>query len=155
MRRVALAIVTTVTGLVLLLSFKTHGIAASPATVAVSTTGTGSSDTAAPSTKQKSTKQKSSAPRVTTRTVTGDAVNTRYGPVQVKVTVKNGRLTAVTAVEYPNTDPRDAQINGYAIPNLTQEALSASSAQINTISGATFTSEGYITSLQSALDKVS
>jgi uncharacterized protein with FMN-binding domain len=85
--------------------------------------------------------------------VTGDVAQTNYGPIQVKITVKNGKITAAEATEYPNNDPRDAQINSYAIPALNQEAISASSAQIDTVSGATYTSQGYITSLQSALDK--
>jgi uncharacterized protein with FMN-binding domain len=76
-----------------------------------------------------------------------------YGPVQVKITVKNGKLVAVDAVEYPQNDPRDAQINAYAIPELDKEALAAGSARIDTVSGATYTSGGYVTSLQSALDK--
>jgi uncharacterized protein with FMN-binding domain len=85
--------------------------------------------------------------------VTGTAADTRYGPVQVKITVTNGQLTAVTAVEYPTNNPRDEEINSFAIPQLTSEALAAKSAQIDMVSGATYTSEGYITSLQSALDR--
>ena len=86
-------------------------------------------------------------------TVTGDASDTRYGPVQVQITVKNGKITNVTATQYPSTDPRDQQINAYAIPALDQEALQAGNANINMISGATYTSDGYIASLQSALGK--
>ncbi|MCC9706696.1 FMN-binding protein [Streptomyces sp. MNU76] len=78
-----------------------------------------------------------------------------YGPVQVRVTLKNGKLTDVTAVAYPRNNPRDQQINSYAIPRLTSEALTAQSADIDTVSGATYTSEGYRQSLQSALDSVS
>ena len=85
--------------------------------------------------------------------MTGAEAQTIYGPVQVKVTVKNGKVTAAEAIEYPNNDPRDAQINAYAIPALNSEAVSASSARIDTISGATYTSQGYMSSLQSALDK--
>jgi uncharacterized protein with FMN-binding domain len=83
----------------------------------------------------------------------GDAADTRYGPVQVQVVVKNGTVTSVEAVDYPTSDPRDAQINSYAIPQLNAEALSAGSASIDMVSGATYTSEGYLSSLQSALDK--
>jgi uncharacterized protein with FMN-binding domain len=90
---------------------------------------------------------------VTSKTVTGDAADTRYGPVQVRITVKDGKLTDVAAVEYPNNDPRDQEINSQAIPLLTQEALSAGNSSIDIISGATYTSQGYISSLQSALDK--
>jgi uncharacterized protein with FMN-binding domain len=76
-----------------------------------------------------------------------------YGPIQVKITVKNGKVTAAEATEYPNGDPRDAQINAYAIPALNSEAVAAGSAQIDSVSGATYTSQGYISSLQSALGK--
>jgi uncharacterized protein with FMN-binding domain len=86
-------------------------------------------------------------------TVTGAAANTIYGPVQVQITVKSGRVTASTAVTYPQGTPRDAQINAFAIPELNREAVSAGSAKIDMVSGATYTSQGYVTSLQSALDQ--
>ena len=142
MKRVVLAIVTTVTSLVLLLSFKTH----SPSAVATPTVVV---KTSAPDTTAATTKTKTS----TTKTYTGSAEQTRYGPVQVQITVKNGKVVSADAVVYPTNDPRDAQINSYAIPALNSEAASASSASIDMISGATFTSEGYISSLQSALDE--
>ena len=65
----------------------------------------------------------------------------------------NGKLSDVTAVEYPSENPRDQEINSNAIPALNQEALSAGNAKIDMISGATYTSQGYVQSLQSALDK--
>jgi uncharacterized protein with FMN-binding domain len=71
----------------------------------------------------------------------------------VRIIVKSGRVRSVSAIEYPMSDPRDAQINGYAIPQLNSEAASAGSASINMISGATYTSEGYIASLQDALNQ--
>ena len=141
MRRVLLAIVSTVASLVVLLGFKTHSVTSAtaatsgPATTPSSSSGSGSSSSTG------------------TKTVTGDAADTRYGPVQVKITITNGKVTAVQAVDYPMNDPRDQEINSYAIPQLNSEAVSAGSAQIDTVSGATYTSEGYITSLQSALDK--
>lgn len=142
MKRVALAIVTTVTSLVLLLSFKTHGpsAVATPHVVVKTTTPSATSSAA----KSTSTKAK---------TYTGSATQTRYGPVQVQVTVKNRKVVAANAVVYPMGQALDAQINSYAIPALNSEAASASSASIDMISGATFTSEGYISSLQSALDQ--
>jgi uncharacterized protein with FMN-binding domain len=79
-------------------------------------------------------------------------VQTRWGPVQVRVTVKNGRITDVTAVTYPQENPKDQEINSYAIPQLRREALAAQSASIDSVSGATYTSDGYKQSLQSALD---
>ena len=65
----------------------------------------------------------------------------------------HGKLVAADAVVYPQNDPRDEQINAYAIPELDKEALAAGSARIDTVSGATYTSEGYVQSLQSALDQ--
>jgi len=85
--------------------------------------------------------------------VTGNSVETRYGPVQVQIKVTNGKVVSATAVVYPTNDPLDQQINSYAIPALNQEAVNAGSANIDMVSGATFTSTGYIQSLQSALDK--
>ena len=78
---------------------------------------------------------------------------TVYGPVQVKITVKDGRITAATAVQYPSGTPRDYQINSYAIPQLNAAAVAAGNAKIDSVSGATYTSGGYIASLQSAVDK--
>jgi uncharacterized protein with FMN-binding domain len=151
MRRVVLAILSTVAALVMLLSFKTHASTSSaspPAAVSGTSAGSSSPDSSSEtSTPSRKTSQS------TTRTVTGTAAETAYGPVQVKVSVKSGKVTAVTATEYPSSDPRDAQINSYAIPALDKETLAAGSASIDMISGATYTSNGYITSLQSALDK--
>jgi uncharacterized protein with FMN-binding domain len=86
------------------------------------------------------------------RTVTGAAANTRYGPVQVQITVSGGRIVSAQAVRYPTESGRDRQINSRAIPELDAAVVSAQSAGIDTVSGATYTSEGYLRSLQSALD---
>ena len=86
-------------------------------------------------------------------TVTGDAADTRWGPVQVQLTVSGGTITAVDVVEYPDGNGRDQQINARALPTLVQETLDAQSADIDMVSGATVTSDGYLESLQSALDK--
>jgi uncharacterized protein with FMN-binding domain len=87
------------------------------------------------------------------RTVTGDPADTRWGPVQVEITVAGGKVTAVQVVDYPQNNGRDREINAYALPVLVQETLGAQSAQIDMVSGATVTSEGYLQSLQSALDQ--
>ncbi|MEU2553053.1 FMN-binding protein [Streptomyces sp. NPDC014684] len=142
-RRIVLASAATVSGMVLLLSLKPHAAPALAAgTPAPAPTSSGSG--ASPG----STK----APATGTRTVTGDTVQTRWGPVQVRVTIRSGRLTDVTAVTYPTENPRDQEINSYAIPQLRREALAAQSADIDMVSGATYTSTGYKQSLQSALD---
>ena len=89
-----------------------------------------------------------------TKTATGSSVDTRWGPVQVKVTTTNGKITDVTVLDAPANNSRDVEINDYALPILKQETLSAQSANIDSVSGATYTSEGYIGSLQSALDQL-
>jgi uncharacterized protein with FMN-binding domain len=94
-----------------------------------------------------------SASSSSTRTITGDAANTRYGPVQVAVTFNGKKITKIDVVEYPTESGRDREINSYAIPQLNQEAMAAQSANIDGVSGATYTAEGYVRSLQSAIDK--
>ncbi|MFC8826616.1 FMN-binding protein [Streptomyces sp. NPDC057137] len=88
-----------------------------------------------------------------TGTFTGDPVDTRYGTVQVAVTLSQGKITAVEVVRAPDQNGRDQQISSYALPRLTQEAIGARSAHIDAVSGASYTSQGYIQSLQSALDQ--
>jgi uncharacterized protein with FMN-binding domain len=85
--------------------------------------------------------------------LTGNAVDIGYGIVQVQVTIQNGAITDVQTVQMPGGG-HSGQVSSYAGPQLRSEALQAQSAQINTISGATYTSEGYIQSLQSALDQI-
>jgi len=86
-------------------------------------------------------------------TFTGDVAQTRFGPVQVKITVSNGRITNVTAPQYPTESFRDQQINAQAIPWLEQETIQAQSANIQGVGGASYTSEGFYQSLVSALSK--
>jgi uncharacterized protein with FMN-binding domain len=157
LRRVILAICATAAGLVLLLTFKTHTQSAAPGTSPAAALGSpspgtggaaGSAGAAAPASTAAGTQAAGPA-----KTVTGSAWPTIYGPVQVRVTVKAGKVTGVTAVEYPTGTPRDEQINAFAIPQLNSEALAAGSAKIDTVSGATYTSGGYVGSLQNALDK--
>ena len=90
---------------------------------------------------------------LTSGTFTGAAVETRYGAVQVEITVEDGVITSSEAIKYPNRDRHDQQINAYAVPVLNAEALDAQSADIDSVSGATFTSVGYAQSLQSAIDE--
>jgi hypothetical protein len=84
--------------------------------------------------------------------VNGTPADTYYGPVQVELALVGGRITAATAIDYPTAGGRDRQINAYAIPVLQDETVTAQSDQVDTVSGATFTSDGYRRSLQSALD---
>lgn len=86
-------------------------------------------------------------------TYLGSAADTRFGPVQVQITVSGGTVTDVQVPVYPAANGRDQQINSRAVPILVEETLAAQSADIDMVSGATYTSRGYITSLQSALDE--
>lgn len=87
------------------------------------------------------------------RTVTGPSVDTRWGPVQVQVTISGRRVTAITVPVYPDGNRKDQEINARALPILVQEAIDAQSADVDMVSGATVTSEGYVESLQGALDQ--
>ena len=90
-----------------------------------------------------------------TRTVTGAVETTMYGPMQVKVTLDGTKITNVAVVQETNDGQESQQIDSFSIPKLTAETLAAQSARIDTVSGATITSQGYIGSLQSALDQAS
>jgi uncharacterized protein with FMN-binding domain len=87
-----------------------------------------------------------------TTVVNGTSADTRYGPVQVQLHVRGGRIVSARAIDYPQGSGRDRQINSFAVPILQKEAVATQSAHIDTVSGATFTSDGYRTSLQSAID---
>ncbi|MEU8591047.1 FMN-binding protein [Streptomyces sp. NPDC048664] len=153
LRRTVLASAAAVGATVLLLSLKPH-TAPLPALAAPKSPSSASrgSATAEPSPSGGRTGAASGTHTAASRSVTGDAVQTRWGPVQVRVTIENGRLTDVTAVDYPRDNPHDQEIDGYALPALRREALAAQSADIDMVSGATYTSTGYRQSLQSALD---
>jgi len=86
------------------------------------------------------------------RTVTGDAAQTQYGPVQVRITVSGGKITEAETVQAPKGGQSD-RITANAVPKLNQAAVAAGDAEIDAVSGATYTSAGYKQSLQSALDK--
>jgi uncharacterized protein with FMN-binding domain len=164
MKRVALALFGTVAGLVMLLGFKTHSPAALHAAIGVTTSGTntgtgsnpGTATSPAPAARggtSSTGSSKTHAAATGPKTYTGSSVDTQYGPVQVQITVSNGKITAANAIEYPTNGSRDQQINSYAIPQLNSEAVSAQSANIDMVSGASYTSDGYAQSLQSALDQ--
>jgi uncharacterized protein with FMN-binding domain len=164
MKKIVLWLMSTVTALVLLFGYHTStssSVAAGQggdASVAVpATTGTsgGSSSSSASSSSSSSASgsTNSTGSSSDATTVTGTAASTRYGPVQVRLTIANGKITAVDVLEYPDSNGRDQQINARALPILVSDTLKAQSATIDMVSGATYTSDGYLTSLQSALDK--
>ena len=162
MRRAPIVIAATVVGTAGVLLFKPLPISSLEAGSTGSTTsGTSSESTASASTSSTSGATSSSSTAATsapttnavTKTVTGDVETDRYGNTQVKVTIKNGKITAVTVLAYNDGDPRSAQISQAAIPTLRSEVLSKQTAAVDTVSGATYTSNAYEASLQSALDK--
>lgn len=144
MRKILAALAGTLGGLVLLFSYPTSTNSSTAASVG----GTGS-----PGTGSGSTSGSAAGSASGTQTYTGDAVDTRWGVVQVEITVEQGEITRSQAVRYPQDNPRDQEINSYALPVLAQEVTAAQSANIDAVSGATVTSDGYIRSLQSAIDQ--
>lgn len=89
----------------------------------------------------------------TSDTITGDVAQTRWGPVQVQLEVSGSTITNVTILQYPDSNGRDVEIANYSLPQLIEETLDAQGDAISMISGATYTSQGYLQSLQSALDR--
>lgn len=85
--------------------------------------------------------------------VDGDPVTTRFGVVQVRIVVVDGRVGSAEAIQFPNRERHDQMINARAVPILNAEAVTTRGAGIDAVSGATLTSEGYVQSLQSAIDK--
>jgi uncharacterized protein with FMN-binding domain len=157
-RKIVVALMGTVSGLIMLFSYHTSlsgpGTLAVPPSIGASTTtsaGSSSSSSGGSSTSAGGSSTSSAGGSATT--LTGDTAQTRWGPVQVQVTVAGGKITDVTAVQYPNGNGRDQEINSYALPVLAKEALAAQSANIDHVSGATVTSDGYVQSLQSAIDQ--
>lgn len=148
MRRITLLIVSTLAALVLLFSYRTSTGGALP--------GAGSA-AAAPGVVPDATSVPPSGapphvPASRTTTVNGTVARTRWGPVQVQVTITGKAITDVRVLRRPTGNGRDDQINGYATPKLRQQVLQAQSARIDGVSGATVTSDGYRESLQAALD---
>jgi uncharacterized protein with FMN-binding domain len=157
-RRAATAFVGTVVVVLLLFGFRTPdqsigattGGSAGVVADGGTTSGTGSTDTSGSSGTPSATPAPSAASG--SSQVTGPTVSTRFGPVQVQVTVSDGKVTEITALQLPSGG-RSGRISEVAEPILHNEALSAQSAQIDTVSGATYTSDAYERSLQAALDQ--
>jgi uncharacterized protein with FMN-binding domain len=177
MKRIIYTLLATVTGVVLLLSYRTSLEAVAPASTGAGTgtdsgaSGSGDAGTATSGSGTAGSGTGSSAPGSASSgspsasgsassglkdgSYTGQSTDTRYGPVQVKITVSGGTITAVDVPVYPTESFRDQQINRRAVPQLVSETLKAQSSHIDMVSGATFTSDGYIGSLQSAIDRAS
>ena len=169
MRRIVLWLASTVTIVVLPFGYHTSTNKASSATVSSSSgdptttsstsSGSGSSGSGSSSSESGSgssssgSGSSSGSSSSSTKTYSGSVAQTRWGPVQVQITVQDGKITKVTVLQQPNGNHRDEEINSYALPILISDTLDAQSAQIDMVSGATVTSEGYATSLQAALDE--
>jgi uncharacterized protein with FMN-binding domain len=160
MRRAVLAFGSTVAGLILLLSFRSH--TATPASAGVSAAGTsskssagaaGNGSAAAPSASPSAAGGATGGTTAGGKVVTGAVINGPYGPSQVAITLSGGKITKVTVLQHTDDGENSQQIDGNALPKLTAETLTAQSAKIDAVSGASYTSAGYIKSLQSALDK--
>jgi uncharacterized protein with FMN-binding domain len=163
MRRVILAVTGTIAGLVALLSFKSHV----PSVSVAATTGGSGGNTSSSS----SSSSSASGGQTTTvpgefpqgslagklpageTAVDGKAANTAYGPVQIQLIEQNSKVVKVAVLVQPANTLHDIQIGAMAFPKLISETLAAQNGKIDAVSGATYTSAGYIQSLQSALDK--
>jgi uncharacterized protein with FMN-binding domain len=170
MRRAIITIGGTVAGLAALLAFKSHPAAdASAAGMAGTTTPTlavgpssadrpGRADGAGSATSPSAAASASASASASmasgaTRTVTGTVATTQYGPMQVQLVLTGKRITKVNVLQQTDNGQMSNQVDSFAIPKLTSETLTAQSARIDAVSGATYTSQGYIQSLQSALDQ--
>lgn len=166
MRRIVIWLASTVTVVVLLFGYhtstnsaataastSTSGAPAAPSTTTTPQTSDPPTPSATPSSSSPSASPSSSASSSGTKSYTGDVAQTRWGPVEVKITVTDGTITKVTVLQSPSGNGRDIEINDRALPVLTSETLDAQSAKIDMVSGATVTSDGYLTSLQSAIDQ--
>jgi uncharacterized protein with FMN-binding domain len=174
MRRAPIVLASTVAGLGLVVAYNPHqartvvasaaasgGAATSASTPPTTSGATESSSTPAPSASTSSTTVASSAAGSAAPggTATGSAEQISeggrpYGEIQVKATVKDGKVTAVTIVELSPADGRSSSIDDFAVPQLVRETIDAGSAKIDAVSGATYTSQAYEASLQAALDKL-
>ena len=158
MRRVILAVTGTIAGLVALLSFKSH-VPSIP--VAATTGGSGNSSSSSSSSGGSTTTVPGEFPQGSLAgklsagetAVDGNAANTAYGPVQIQLIERNSKIVKVAVLVQPANTLHDIQIGAFAFPKLITETLAAQNGKIDAVSGASYTSAGYIQSLQSALDK--
>ena len=152
MRRAPIVIGATVAGTAGVLAFHAQAPAVPTATAAAVTT------TSAATTRTTTTTSSSTSTSAGSSTVsgsaTGTAIDTQYGAAQVRVTVRNGRIVKLEALQLQGNDPRSVQISGSAAPVLQEEVLAKQTAAVDAVSGATFTSASYMQSVQSALDKL-
>ena len=150
MNRAPIVLSATVAGLAATLGFQAHAPAVPTAATTTAQTTAPSSTGSTTSGSKPSTSSSSSS---SSKTVTSAVAANQYGNVQVRITVANGKITKLETLQVPQNDRKSAEINASAEPILRASALKAQSANIDTVSGATYTSNSYKTALQSALDK--
>jgi uncharacterized protein with FMN-binding domain len=153
--RAAVAIVATVIAVVLLFSFKTPAQARprTPAADVSQATPTPSASASPSDSSAPTPTPTDPGPTYKDGQYTGQDFQNQFGDTQVKVTISGGRITDVQALQLPYDRQRSAEISQYAAPQLHDEVLQAQSAQIDSLSGATYTSDSYAQSVQSALDQ--
>jgi hypothetical protein len=161
MRRVILAVAGTIAGLVALLSFKSHVPSAPVAATTGGSGGTSSSSSSSSSGGGQTEVVPGAFPQGSIAknlpagetAVNGKMANTAYGPVQIQLIKRASKIVKVAVLVQPTNTLHDVQIGEFAFPKLISETLAAQNGKIDAVSGATYTSAGYIQSLQSALDK--
>jgi uncharacterized protein with FMN-binding domain len=161
-RRIVLCGLTTVSAVVLLFSYRTSTTPELPEAAGTpDATDVGTVDATRPGTASPDAGDTAAAPSGRAHpagegysgTVTGPVVQVTWGQVQVRATLDAGRITAVDVLRTPDENAHDRQVNAAAVPVLVRETLAAQSTRIDMVSGATFTSTGYVRSLQAALDR--
>jgi hypothetical protein len=152
MRRAILAITATIAGLVALLTFKSHAPTIPTAPVSGTSAGVSSPPTSEAGPGAVVPTGQAGGLSAGETTLTGQAANTVYGPVQIQLVVRAKKIIKVSILQQPDGTIHDIQIGQFAFPELISETLSAQSDKIDAVSGASYTSAGYIQSLQSALD---
>ena len=163
MKRITFWLLSTLSVVVLLFGYDASNAtttAGAPTSIVSGSTGsagtssgTSGGGTSSGSSSSSSSSSGSAGTSSSTKTVTGSVASTQWGPVQVELTVSGGKITKVSVLQYPSGNPKDEEINDYALPILVQETTDQQSAGIDMVSGATVTSTGYIQSLQSAIDQ--
>jgi uncharacterized protein with FMN-binding domain len=165
MRRVILAVAGTIAGLVALLSFKSHVPTAPVAATTGGSGGTSSSSSSSSASSSSGSGQTEVVPGAFPQgsiaknlpagetAVDGKMASTAYGPVQIQLIKRASKIVKVAVLVQPTNTLHDVQIGEFAFPKLISETLAAQNGKIDAVSGATYTSAGYIQSLQSALDK--
>jgi uncharacterized protein with FMN-binding domain len=156
MRRAPIILTATILGTTGVLLFKPVTTTAEASTSSTAASGSTTTSSSAPTSSASSSASSSSSGTTTTAkdgTYTGAAETTRFGTTQVKVTISGGKITEITTVQLNQDDPKSLQISESAAPTLRSEVLSKQTAAVDVVSGATYTSDAYEASLQSALDK--